>query len=270
MKKQNKLGRAVATFVMLAIIGLATGCGAATPTDNTSPIASGSGLASAGGSPTFTATSAPRPATVVAKAKPPSRWKSTPARSVTPGTGGLSVAAICPNVSAALEERRPSTAVKDEVYDEYGIAAGQRYRYRIDHLVPLELDGSNSIRNLWPQLIGASRAKDRLEDTLHSMVCAGKITLATAQNAIRTNWVRAYHRYVSPPAVPSAAPAPPQTTAPAAAPTTPSGCHPLTNGENCYEPGEYCRNSDHGMSGVAGDGERIICEDNNGWRWEPA
>jgi len=62
----------------------------------------------------------------------------------------------------------------------------------------------------------------------------------------------------------------PQTTAPAAAPTTPSGCYPLTNGGNCYEPGEYCRNSDHGVSGVAGDGERIICEDNDGWRWEPA
>ena len=270
MKKQNKLGRAAATFVMPAIIGLAAGCGTATPTGSTSPIASGSGLASAGGSPTFTATSAPSPAAVVAKAKPPSRWKSTPPRSVTPGTGGLSVAAICPTVSVTLEERRPSTTVKDEVYDEYGIAAGQRYRYRIDHLVPLELDGSNSIRNLWPQLIGASLAKDRLEDTLHSMVCAGKITLAAAQYAIRADWVRAYHRYVSPAAVPSAAPAPPQTTAPAAAPSTPSGCRPLTNGGNCYEPGEYCRNSDHGISGVAGDGKRIICEDNNGWRWEPA
>lgn len=46
-------------------------------------------------------------------------------------------------------------------------------------------------------------------------------------------------------------------------------CTPLTNGGNCYEPGEFCRNSDHGMSGSAGDGEPIICMDNNGWRWEP-
>ncbi len=69
--------------------------------------------------------------------------------------------------------------------------------------------------------------------------------------------------------VPTTAP-PPQTTAPAAAPSTPSGCYPLTNGGKCYEPGEYCRNSDHGASGVAGDGEAIICEDNDGWRWEPA
>jgi hypothetical protein len=24
------------------------------------------------------------------------------------------------------------------------------------------------------------------------------------------------------------------------------------------------------MSGVAGNGEAITCEDNNGWRWEPS
>jgi hypothetical protein len=50
---------------------------------------------------------------------------------------------------------------------------------------------------------------------------------------------------------------------------TPTGCYPLTSSGNCYEPGEYCSNADHGMSGVAGDGESIVCEDNNGWRWEP-
>ncbi len=49
----------------------------------------------------------------------------------------------------------------------------------------------------------------------------------------------------------------------------PTGCYPTTSAGNCYEPGEYCSNADHGMSGVAGDGEAIVCEDNNGWRWEP-
>lgn len=76
---------------------------------------------------------------------------------------------------------------------------------------------------------------------------------------------------------PSKAPAPPAPprTIPPAAPAPPaskpgSSCYPLTNGGKCYEPGEYCRNSDHGSSGVAGDGETIVCKDNNGWRWEPA
>jgi hypothetical protein len=73
----------------------------------------------------------------------------------------------------------------------------------------------------------------------------------------------------------------PATTAPAyAAPTTQASpteasptqaatCSPLTDSGKCYEPGEYCRDSDHGDTGVAGDGESISCEDNDGWRWEP-
>ena len=58
--------------------------------------------------------------------------------------------------------------------------------------------------------------------------------------------------------------------APAAPPLSPSSCYPLSNKGNCYEPGQYCRNSDHGASGVAGDGENIKCGNNDGWRWEPA
>jgi hypothetical protein len=63
----------------------------------------------------------------------------------------------------------------------------------------------------------------------------------------------------------------PTTAAPAPSPSsqaTPS-CHPLSDEGTCYEPGEYCRDSDHGVSGVAGDGEAIKCEGNDGWRWEP-
>ena len=79
------------------------------------------------------------------------------------------------------------------------------------------------------------------------------------------------------PALP-AVPAPARTTAPPAAPAPPPspaspappvGCHPLSNEGTCYEPGEFCRNTDHGVTGVAGDGKTIRCEDNDGWRWEP-
>ena len=51
--------------------------------------------------------------------------------------------------------------------------------------------------------------------------------------------------------------------------TASAGCHPLSDEKTCYEPGEICRDTDHGLSGVAGDGKAIICEDNDGWRWEP-
>jgi hypothetical protein len=63
-----------------------------------------------------------------------------------------------------------------------------------------------------------------------------------------------------PAASPSPAPSPPPTAA---------SCYPLSNEGTCYEPGEFCRDSDHGLSGLAGDGEKIRCEDNDGWRWEP-
>jgi hypothetical protein len=70
--------------------------------------------------------------------------------------------------------------------------------------------------------------------------------------------------------------------APATAPTTTTphplissttattgGCSPIDDEGGCYEPGEYCRNDDHGATGRAGDGQTIICEERNGdWYWE--
>jgi hypothetical protein len=72
-----------------------------------------------------------------------------------------------------------------------------------------------------------------------------------------------------PPTAPPATVAPP-TAPPAQAPAPPAGCYPLTNSGGCYEPGEFCRTSDHGRTGLAGDGEAIVCVNNDGWRWERA
>jgi uncharacterized protein YabE (DUF348 family) len=41
-------------------------------------------------------------------------------------------------------------------------------------------------------------------------------------------------------------------------------CYPLSNGGNCYNAGQYCRNSDYLQTGIANNGSRIICYD----RWE--
>jgi hypothetical protein len=67
-----------------------------------------------------------------------------------------------------------------------------------------------------------------------------------------------------PPTTTTLPPPPPPTTAVAA------GCYPTTSGGNCYSAGELCPNADHGMSGIAGNGEHITCSYNNGWRWEPS
>jgi hypothetical protein len=74
------------------------------------------------------------------------------------------------------------------------------------------------------------------------------------------------HPVSSPSSQPSSAP---PASAPSPPPATTASCYPLSDEGTCYEPGEYCRDDDHGMTGVAGDGETITCEDNNGWRWEP-
>ena len=73
----------------------------------------------------------------------------------------------------------------------------------------------------------------------------------------------------SPSASPQSPTPTPTRSSPSPAPSTASGCHPTAASGNCYEPGEYCPEADHGTYGVAGDGESIVCENNDGWRWEP-
>ena len=69
---------------------------------------------------------------------------------------------------------------------------------------------------------------------------------------------------------PKSSPKPKPTPPPAPNPKPkPTACYPTTSSGHCYEPGEYCSHADHGMGGIAGDGEAIVCEDNDGWRWEP-
>lgn len=58
-----------------------------------------------------------------------------------------------------------------------------------DHLISLELGGAPSDpKNLWPEPGKSPNAKDKVENLLHSRVCAGQITLAEAQRAIASDW----------------------------------------------------------------------------------
>jgi hypothetical protein len=70
--------------------------------------------------------------------------------------------------------------------------------YELDHLVSLELGGSNDAGNLWPEHndhpAGAINSKDLVENALHKAVCSGQVTLSAAQTAIASDWTTALKR----------------------------------------------------------------------------
>lgn len=94
--------------------------------------------------------------------------------------------------------RSVPASVKQQVYAEYGIASHKAGDFEVDHLISLELGGSNSPKNLWPESYKTqpwnARVKDALENRLHADVCTNQLDLPTAQHEIATDWVGAYKR----------------------------------------------------------------------------
>jgi hypothetical protein len=96
--------------------------------------------------------------------------------------------------------RNVGAAVKRAVFDRYGVAYVPR-RYEVDHLISLELGGSNDVDNLWPEpycplpragdCFGA-REKDVVENWLRREVCSGRLSLRDAQVAIVNDWFAVY------------------------------------------------------------------------------
>jgi hypothetical protein len=89
--------------------------------------------------------------------------------------------------------RPPASATNrfkfDVAYPAYGDPASEKTE--LDHLVSLELGGSNDAANLWPETPTTPNPKDKVENALHAAVCHGRVTLAAAQNAIASNWLTA-------------------------------------------------------------------------------
>ncbi|HEY9151671.1 MAG TPA: HNH endonuclease signature motif containing protein [Anaerolineales bacterium] len=111
----------------------------------------------------------------------------------------VTVAQICkPGYSAQV--RNVPDSEKNQVYAEYGIASHSPGQYEVDHLVSLELGGSNNISNLWPEPAEPRpgfHEKDKVENYLHSQVCSGAISLQQAQLEISTNWLAVYQQMPS-------------------------------------------------------------------------
>ena len=120
---------------------------------------------------------------------------------LTPGdVFDVTIQDICiPGYSSKV--RAVPKALRIQAYRKYGITSSNPGDYQLDHLIPLSLGGSNSIRNLWPQSYNTSpwnaHVKDTLENRLHNLVCAGKVELETAQHEIASDWIKAYQKYIA-------------------------------------------------------------------------
>lgn len=112
-----------------------------------------------------------------------------PDAACTPGAifTGATLGQVCtPGYSRSV--RNVPESLKQSVYAEYGIEAHTPGSYEVDHLVSLELGGSNSAANLWPEIGPGYHEKDGIENRLHDAVCAGSVSLRAAQHEIAHDW----------------------------------------------------------------------------------
>jgi hypothetical protein len=124
-----------------------------------------------------------------------------PDRRCSPGAyySGLTKTVICSSSFHTSSTRHVPDSEKHEVEIEYGLAP-KPYgsTLEIDHIVSLELGGSNDAANLYPEeATFANNApgfhvKDKLENAVHKAVCAGTISLRSAQQQIASNWEKLY------------------------------------------------------------------------------
>jgi hypothetical protein len=192
----DRLVRTSVRVVAVAGVLLAAGCrvspAAQSPAQSASPGRTPTAHPTSTGTPA-TATSAAVGAGTGCHARPESGSALPAAAAVLPDPGctpgvvhGSDLGDICPHVDPALEANRPGTGIKNQIYAEYGIGSRVSGQHEVDHLIPLELDGENDPRNLWPQPndhptghndhgYTVLNSKDLLEDHLHTLICAGTV-----------------------------------------------------------------------------------------------
>lgn len=157
-------------------------------------------------------------------------------------TQGTLQTTIC--VSGWTSTVRPPVSVTGPIKTErmaaYGVSYLPQSDFELDHFVALEIGGATGshpgdIRNLWPEAyspVPGAHEKDAVENWLHKQVCDGSMTLADAQTAIMTDWVKVWRQIGSPSsatgtpvpvssatAAPNATPTPTPTPVPTRVPT---------------------------------------------------
>lgn len=137
----------------------------------------------------------------LAFAGPAPRPAYLPDSKLTPGGADLVPVAILCKPGYSATRRNVTATMKRRVYLSYGLVPVEPYV--IDHLVPLEIGGTNDVANLWPQPVKGvygSKAKDRLEGAVRRDICGGKVTVRAGQREFRGDWTRSYRRRFGVPA----------------------------------------------------------------------
>ncbi|MFL6590748.1 MAG: HNH endonuclease [Chthoniobacterales bacterium] len=93
-----------------------------------------------------------------------------------------------------------TVAMEQKVFARYKLPWEYRGEFKIDHLIPVELGGADTLDNLWPQRIRAkpygSDRKELLAEVLLQKVRAGKMTMGDAQEQISHDWIDAFIDHV--------------------------------------------------------------------------
>jgi hypothetical protein len=99
----------------------------------------------------------------------------------------MGAADVCTTLTAG--RRRVSARIRKQVYAAYGLGFPQpRRAFQLDHLIPLELGGSNDVANLWPEPTATAHKKDIVQNELRRRVCTeGGMSLAEAQRIVATD-----------------------------------------------------------------------------------
>lgn len=103
--------------------------------------------------------------------------------------------------TGCIRNKATSEGQKGITYGWYGVMPPANNRYanqvcELDHLIPLELGGADTLDNIWPQCGPSAvvlrerffKLKDTVENFLAAAVSDGRISLDDARRGIATDW----------------------------------------------------------------------------------
>ncbi len=83
-----------------------------------------------------------------------------------------------------------------KVFGRYHIPWRRRPEFKVDHLIPAELGGADTVDNLWPQSLYTkpynAQRKELLTQRLLVRIASGEMTLVKAQEEISEDWISCF------------------------------------------------------------------------------